>query len=534
MTASIIVIYLAIGAVLAMISAFFMGPRTFKLAEKSIDRVVGLANFQRQFKKGLLSRLRWIITYRLLFFPIFTTAWPVTVAYMRRGIISKDYRERTRGVNLAPVNLQIALALFGFALLLLVLRILDGPGWAIDTGSVFLLVALIANLISNSLSALDLPGQLRRNLMQPYVQFIAIAALQYLTLLSGSLLLGPLQVGGKPTLDVVIDQIKGLGAFTHVFDVVLSTPRTPSAILLTLAGICLFAMIGKVLFQYKKFVRQPADHANIVATLSVLGRIEEARRWLDTLDEQRFRDAAMLGARVMVLVGENEHEKAYSLAEAQVVLRTGDDDRPRRHHTVDDVLINLLTTSSFMNLRTGQYWQLARFAVRRGITDGCLATLIWPLCEDLDVDEVEKLAGIGISRESHPITHATAAWLLADGSPGENEARARLAAAQPVSDTDKIARAMVDCRIRIFHRDDVTPAATELLDLLAAADHLPPWCGPTFGVGVDELVASRLLGRDLQERARQCERALYEGLGRGEVEIYNSLKAASRILSGQQ
>ncbi|WP_155848805.1 hypothetical protein [Amycolatopsis vancoresmycina] len=532
MTASIIVIYLAIGAVLAVFSAFYMGPRALKLADKSIDRVVGLASFQRQFKKGLLSRLRWIITYRFLFFPVFVVAWPVTVAYMRRAIISRDYRERTRAVHLAPVNLQVALALFGFALLLLVLRILVGPGWAIDTGSAFLLVALIANLISNSLSALDLPGQLRRNLMQPYVQFIAIAALQYLTLLSGSLLLGPLQVGGKPTLDVVVDQIKGLGAFTHVFDVVLGTPRTPSAILLTLAGICLFAMIGKVLFQYRKFIRQPADHATIVATLSALGRIEDARRWLDKLDAQGFRDGSLLGARLMVLIGENEHEKAYSLAEAQVVLRTGDDG-PRRDHTVDDVLVTLLTTSSFMSLQTGQHWQLVRFAVRRGISDGCLAAMIWPLCEDLEIDQAGQLAGIGISYESHPITHSTAAWLLAGDSPAEDEARARLAAAQPVSDTDKIARAMADCRIRIFHRDDVAPAATELLDLITAAGDLPAWCRPTFGVGVDELVASRLLGRELQERARQCERALYEGLGRGEVEIYNSLKAASRILSGQ-
>ncbi|WP_439382698.1 hypothetical protein [Amycolatopsis lexingtonensis] len=527
----VVIGYLIVGGLVAGCSAFFMGPRTWRMADRPIERASAFAWHHRQFKTGLVPRLRWLIGYRLLPLLPLIVAWPLGLILIIWAMRAKNHRQRMRALELAPANMYLTLGVLVFALLLLGMRFLDGPSWAIDLGCVFLLAGLTANLVSGAMSILDLPGQLRRNLMRPYVQFVVIAALQYLALLIGSLLLGPLQLAGRPTIDVVVDQLKGLGAFTNVFDAILTSPRNPTGILLTVTGVCLFALIGKVVFQYRKFVRLPADHAAVVTNLSVQGKIEDARRWLDNIDPKIHGDSALMLPRMMVLVGEGRYEKATVLAEAHAVLQTGDDDSENtRASSRDDVLGTLLTIANLMDLATWQNRQLVRFLVDRGISDGYLSVQALELCDFLDIDRVAEFTQMGISYETHPVLYAQAGWILAGDPEGEARARNMLAAATPRSATDRMARAVADYWISDVSDDDVRAPTEELMDLVEATGELPGWSWRVFARTMDIIATSQVPGSDFQTRARLCEAKLLAGIRKSELQEYESRRAADRIV----
>ena len=447
--------YLAIGALNALVAFLFVGPRSLKLADHPIDQVWGLVDFQRQLELGPLSRIRWILR-RALPLPANIISWPAFAALYHSGVKTKGYRERTRSIALMPLNLMVALASCGFALLLAALRLLDGPSWAVDIGCIFLLVGLLSSLVCDTISTTDLPGMMRRNLMQPYVQFVLVAVLDYLSLFIAALLWKQLRTERHLSLEVLEAQVKSLNAFTNIFAAITKVPESAGEALLAASAIAYFAMIGKLLFQYKQFIRQPADYALIISNLAVQGKFTAARNWLNKVNLQMRNDSALIGPRLLVLIGENENEKAYSLAEAMYGLRSEEGASIYKTRGVDDILTSLISTSKLIDLSrrsTGSCSNLP--GGEESATPACQFTS--RRCSgSRKVGQLDELAELGIPFERFPVTHCLVKWVLADDRSVELEARQQLASIHPNSSTDRIAQLIADIRMRMHQYEDVT------------------------------------------------------------------------------
>ena len=529
MSGLIILSYLAVGVFNGFTAFLFIGPRSLKLADHAVDQVWGLVDFQRQFEKGPLSRIRWILR-RALPLPANIISWPAFATMYYRGAKAKGYREHTRSIALMPLNLMVALASCGFALLLGVLRLLDGPSWAIDIGCIFLLLGLLSSLVCDTISATDLPGMMRRNLMQPYVQFVLVAALNYLSLFIAALLWKQLRTRDLSPA-VLWDEIESLNALTNIFYAFTEVPASPVEILLTLSGIAYFAMIGKLLFQYRQFIRQPADYALIISNLGVQGKFAAARRWLNRINVQMRSDSALIGPRLLVFIGENENEKAYNLAEAMYGLRSEEDTSLYQKRGVDDILTSLFSTSKLIDLDSAQYQQLLQFAERRGISDACLSIHISPMLRLAEINDLDELTELGISFERFPVTHCLVKWLLADDRLVEIEARRQLGSIDPKTNTDRIAQLIADIRMRMYQYEDVTLPLEGVFRLILETDDLPGWSRMEFALWINEITDRSIISSELQLQAKQCEMALLVGASENELELYKSLRNVARMLA---
>jgi hypothetical protein len=448
-----------------------------------------------------------------------------------KGARAKGYRERARSIALMPLNLMIAFASFVFALLLAALGLLNGPSWAVDAGCIFLLVGLLSSLVSDVISTTDLPGMMRRNLMPPYVQFVLVAALNFLSLLIAALFLQKLRAGEQLSLKIVGGQIVDFVKFTHVFEAVTNVSGSPVDVLLTVSGIAYFAMIGKLLFQYKQFVRRPVDYAFIISNLSAQGKFDVARRWLDGVDPQVREDSSLIGPRLLVLIGGYEYEKAYRLTEIAYGLRHEGQTSIYRTQNVDDILSSLVSMSKLIDLDPSHYQQLMAFAARRGISDACLSMHISSMLELSKMERVDDLAGLGVTFERFPVTQCLAEWILTDDRLVEADVRRQLASISPKSDIDKVARLIVDIRMLMYHYGDVTAPLQEMFHLIRYADGFPGWSRMEFGLWINEIADRSILSREIQSQARQCERALLKGASEDELELYKSLKEVGRMLT---
>jgi hypothetical protein len=526
----IILSYLAIGALSGFAAFLFVGRRSLELADQPIDQVWGLVALQRQLELGPLARIRWILR-RALPLPANIISWPAFAILHYRGAKTKGYRGRSRSIALMPLNLMVALASCAFALLLGLLRLLDGPSWAIDTGCIFLLVGLLSSLICDTISTTDLPGMMRRNLMPPYLQFVLVAVLNYLSLFIGALLWKQLRTEQHLSFDVLKAQVRSLNDFANIFAAVTRVPDSAGEALLTLCGIAYFAMIGKLLFQYRQFIRQPADYALIISNLGVQGKFAMARRWLNGINAQTRNDSAMIAPRLLVLIGENENDKAYRLAEAMYSLRSEEGVSIYRTRGVDDILTSLISTSKLIDLDPTQYRQLLRFAVNRGISDACLSIHISPLLGPAEINHPDGLTELAISFERFPVTHCLVQWLLTDDRLVETEARRQLASIQPDSDVGVIAQLIADIRMRMYQYEDVTAPLEEVFRLISEADSLPGWSRMEFALWINEIVDRSIISPDLQLQAQQCERALLVDASEDELELYKSLRNVARMLT---
>ena len=529
MSEFIILSYLAVGALNGAAALLFMGPRSLKLADHAVDQVWGLVTFQRQLK-GPWPRVRWVLR-RILPLPANIISWPAFATVYYNGAKAKGYRERSRSIALMPLNLLIALTTFAFALLLAVLRVLNGSSWAVDTGCIFLLVGLLSSLVSNITSTTDLPGMMRRNLMQPYVQFVLVAALHFLSFLIAALLLGQLGDDGQLSLEVVLNQVQDLTSFANVLEAIFTAPRSPIGVLLVVTAIAYSAMIGKLLLQYRQFIRQPADYAQIVSNLSVQGRFDAARRWLDRIDARMPNDASLIGSRLLVLLGENEYERAYRLAEGVHSLRGEQKTSIYTTRNVDDILSSLISTSKLIDLDPTQYRQLLVFAGQRGISDACLSIHTSMMLVLTRTEHLDDLTGLGISFERFPITHCLVKWTLTDDRLVETDARRQLTSIESTSNTDKVAQLIVDIRMRMFHYADVTLPLQRVFHLIRHTDDLPGWSRMEFGLWISEIADRSVISRELESQARQCEMALLKGANEDELELYKSLRDVGRMLT---
>jgi hypothetical protein len=526
----IILSYLAIGALNALVALLFVGPRSLKLADHPIDQVWGLVDFQRQLELGPLSRIRWILR-RALPLPANIISWPAFAALYHSGVKTKGYRERTRSIALMPLNLMVALASCGFALLLAALRLLDGPSWAVDIGCIFLLVGLLSSLVCDTISTTDLPGMMRRNLMQPYVQFVLVAVLDYLSLFIAALLWKQLRTERHLSLEVLEAQVKSLNAFINIFAAITKVPESAGEALLAASAIAYFAMIGKLLFQYKQFIRQPADYALIISNLAVQGKFTAARNWLNKVNLQMRNDSALIGPRLLVLIGENENEKAYSLAEAMYGLRSEEGASIYKTRGVDDILTSLISTSKLIDLEPAQYRQLLQFAGRRGISDACLSIHVSPMLGLAEIGHLDELAELGIPFERFPVTHCLVKWVLADDRSVELEARQQLASIHPNSSTDRIAQLIADIRMRMHQYEDVTVPLEGVFRLIRETEDLPGWSRMEFALWINEIADRSIISSELQMQAKQCEMALLTGASENELELYKSLRNVARMLT---
>jgi len=527
MPAFIILPYLAIGAILSIIGYFTGTAWYFAKTPRMSEGVLAVAAFQRQ-NKGF-ARIKWEVM-RLLIVPAIIVGWPA-ITYMGSRTSGLTRPKRVRAMGLMPSALLTAVCTLCFAGLLTILRLLAGPHWSILVGCAALLACLLASMVVSTLAKVDLPGQLRVNLMRPYVQFILIAAVDYLSLLLAAVLVERLQTGNEISREVILQQIRGLSAFTHVITAIRNTPLAPLTLLLTAVGVAYFAMIGRLVSQYRQFTRRPEDHASIVAALAASGKSSSARQWFYKQDQQTRNHSSMLAPRIWLDLEAREYDKAYQLMEA-VHSMSADGSLIYATRSPDSVLYRLIDSTLSYGMEESVLQGVVDFAVKRGISDAAVTLLLPASIAEMEVKSPEVLLDLGISKEQYPMATSLIMWLTTESSAVEDAALEQLASVASNSKTDRLVQLLWMVAMALNAGQQPIDVVEDLLSELTDVSDLPGWFRFEFSYYLlaigrgDRLEETSLRGRIIQRRA-----TLLEGANADEVALVESIgNVMQRIL----
>lgn len=529
MAGFVVVTYLVIGLVVGLAGLYLSALGGLRMADRPLDRVLALTLHLKR-RGQVLTNLRWQFC-RLILIPAEIVAWPNAALGLYFSFRSLTNRETAGRIALAPLILATSVTTFCFALLLVGLRLLGYAGWAIDLGCIALLVALLARFVSGTVAPVDLPAVIRRNLMHPYIQFAAAAALDYLSVLLAATLVERLRDGSPLTVAVLLEQVRDLTAFSHVVESLRDSARTPLALLLTLTGVAFFALILRLALQFKQFLRRPEDHAHILGVLLRQGRFGVARRRLDKLDQHTRNDSSLVVPRIQLLVAEGDFDKAYALYEHHFGIRDDSLTGPHPARTTDDLLAHMLTASRLIELTPEQYGGLVSWTIERGASDGLLSLFLPEMLSDLDAGSPEDLEQLGIDHDRHPITLAVLTWMASD-DPDEDDMQARLVA-ELVPDllTDELAQQHARVRFLFFRNANVATPVRQMLDLLEHSSDLPNWASGEYSLFLLQTGHAARLDTELLVRIERYRNALVAGLDEDEAAVQRALTDAARKLA---
>jgi hypothetical protein len=473
MAAIIVFTYLTIGAIYAVVTfAFFdvtSGPAAS--SRSPVELVVMRAARELQMAKAG-NRLRWLAG-RLLSIPIAIICWPsgVVLVILYRG---NSPRETLGNMVLAPSILLATASSLLFAVILLALRLVGQAHWAIDIGAILLTISLLSQFISYVLVGKDLPSLVREGHMPPYIQFLLAAGAAYATLLIGSILLERLRTGGTLSRSAVIQQVKGLNAFSHVADSLRATERTPIALLITTTGIMFFVTFGKLLFQYKRFNRTAEDYAGILNELVYTGDFDQARKLFDSLPADVRNDPKMLLAKIRLLCQVQDFKAAYratqTLLELNSPLSGIDSD------STEEVLGRLLSLALLTPLPARVRWDLMGYAVQLGAGDAFVCIVTNQLTQSLKFWEwsTNELQRQGITSHKYPITVAFVQWLDATDEEAEVQWEQALEEIDPSKPEDRALRLHLLVFMRLRRSRDEKDLVDEFTRSIRT-DGLPLW-----------------------------------------------------------
>jgi hypothetical protein len=526
MQAFIILPYLAIGAVFSIIGYFSSTTGSLGRSPRMWDRMVDRARVQQQIKG--FTRIQWEIS-RLLSIPTTMVTWPI-LPFLGARVSGSTKLNRASVAALLPWFLVAAVCTLGFASLLTILRLLVGPHWSINVGCAILLASLLASLIGSALARTDLPGQLRRNLMQPYVQFIFVAAADYLSLLLAAVLVERLQTGNEISREVILQQIRGMSAFTHVITAIRNTPLAPLTLLLTAVGVAYFTMIGRLVLQYRQFTRRPEDHAFIVNSLATSGKFRLARQWFGKQDQQTRNHSSMMGPRIWLDLEAREFDKAYQLMDAFEAV-SGEGSLAFATKSADSVLYHLIAMAMTFGLNGSALRDLIAFTVERGISDAGLALILPAPVTEIEVKSPDELVDWGISKEGYPMATSFVMWLTTESSAVEDAAREQLASVVPSSKTDRLVQQYYLIVMALGREEQPIEAVEDLLSELTDVSDLPGWFRVEFSALLLSLSRNDYLEAvDLKRRMLQRRAALLEGANSEEAAWIESIGNVAQYL----
>ncbi len=506
---------------------FNMTASSITESSRTIDQLVNLTTFRQTFRG--LGRIKWEVN-RLLSVPIAVVTWPVLLILLRR--IHGDNRVKwATAIELSPWVFLSAACTLCYAALLTTLHLLAGPHWSIDVGCAALLASLLARLVASTLGEYDLPGQLRRSLMRPYLQFILTAAADYLSLLLAGVLVEQLRTGNEISKEVILRQIKGLSAFTHVIAAIRSTPLAPLTLLLTVTGIAYFAMIGKLILQYRQFARRPEDHAYIISALAAIGKLQRARHWFDKQDSNTRSHSSMFRPRVWILLEAGEYDKAYELVDAWQAM-AGDRSLFYATKSVDSVLNQLIGMSKTFGLHGSELRNVIAFAVKRGVSDACLTLHLPSAVDDMEIGSLVGEVDLNISKERYPMAILVVIWMTAESFAMQDAALEQLASVASSSKTDRLVQLYYLIMISLAGEHQPIDMVENLLSELTDVSDLPGWFRADFSSGLLALsFNSRLEEVNMKTRILQCRATLLEGADSDEMDMLESMGSAARMIN---
>jgi hypothetical protein len=552
MPAWIVVPYLAIGLLISVGSYFFMERAHIRRTEREIDRVTGAAIYQLQ-GRGAVRRVRRELL-RFLVIPTSVVAWPGALAAGIRERKSK-HRQTMAAIALAPASLYVAVSSAGFAALLVALRLVSGPHWALDVGCVALLTALLGLFAHTVISGHDLAAQVRRNLMQPYLQFALFTACTYLTLLACVILIEASQGELRLSRTALWHQVQTLGAFKYAVQSLVQVPRTALAVLLTVTGVAYFIMVVQQLSQFRQFKRQPGDHAFLIMGLIDQQKYDAARKRLDELDEATRNEQVLITPELALLFVEGRHVEAYRKVEGLYGLRAGGRTLLFRTRTTDDALWFLLVKALRAGLEPARYRELLKFALDQGISDGCLALLLPMFLRDAGMASATEVSRSGIDEARCPICAQLAELVVAHATRqgphdqitdflelalGQSYSQVqlrtyeRIAAMIPVAPADRAVRLIVLTRLRVDLGWDPVETLSPLLAELDAFGDAPSWIRLECGAVLEDLrrwIVS--LEPELADQIALRRRALLEGASADELAAIEAFGVASWEMAGR-
>lgn len=497
-TEAVLISYMSIGLVAAIFTFVFSGKKQAEQSDSNLERLGILVQMSNRSRTPL-QWLRYEIL-RVVSSFVMVIMWPMLVPHFVRGMrigagsATFSYRQFRANLGLSGLHVATSVNVALFAVLLVLLRMGSPAEWTIDLGCYLILVSLASRLAFSWLQGTDLPSMMRTNLLHPYVQFALVALIDYLGLLLAALALD-WRDGQTLSVSVLVDQARNVAVFSHVGQIFRAVPNTLDSIMITIGALTFAVMIIGQASRFKQFKRTPKDHAVIIMNLMAVGKRPAAIARLRKLNIVERGDSSMVAPRIWAAIMEGRYQEAYEFTEADFVNNSGSNRLEYDSRTTDDICRRLiLFTFGVVEFSADEHRALIRYAIDRGITDGCLCLVLSDLADFGIFASKDDLTSAGID-EKYPLTLGLCEAVLFGSDTIASLLRDIIEAfstVDPDAVTDRIVREslLVVYQLRIGPPDEAVLA--QLLDHLERAASVPGWLAVStciFLVQIDQGLA---------------------------------------------
>jgi hypothetical protein len=403
------------------------------------------------------------------------TAWPALLVVGSRyaGPNSEE------ALALFPPQPFFAATLAVASVLLLLLAWVTTPLLIFQIAAFCFLLGLLSRELESGLAVSKLADTLRRSLLPPYPTVVAIAAFDYISLVSLAVL-----ILKDPTAHTIsLARLPSEATYVwsvHHFRTLLTNQQSLRIFLVAATSGVFFSMVVGDLYKLPKFMRTPEDNAALASNLLHAGNSVLAKSWLaKTLDESDY--GSVLRLRAQFALDDNDLESAERYMRASLVclewnLRTMADD-------IDEVYFGLASQAHELNFTPDIRWTLIDRAKRLGVSDACLSVILNRM-RNLGLaglpstveDWTSKLATIGFDDEKYPLVWTTGLLVVptfTDRPEAERIAQARrcLERAEGTISTDMVKTLIVNAFLdgaELFERTGGAASIEEIGEVVRA------------------------------------------------------------------
>lgn len=501
MAEAILIPYMSIGLLFAVMIFVLGGKRQANMTDYNLDHITRRAHI-RIMSRTLPLWLRFQVT-RFISALVAVIGWPLLVPTFIGGFMSGyrgtqglSHRERGARVRLASLHINASVTVTLFAAFLLLLRVNSAKGWLIDLSCYLVLISFATRLAYNSLQGTDLPSLMKQNLLHPYLQFGLVALIDYLGLLLAAVTLN-WRDGGALSIPVLVSEAKSIAAFSHVAQIFRHVPNSLDAIMIVLGAITLAATIIGHATRFKQFKRTPKDHARIIMDLLTAGKRSAAMARLAKLNDAERGDSSMLIPRTLLAIGTGEFDRAYNLSEADYINNSESKSLKYSSRTPDDIFVHMISLTFAVGKFTDEeYRAVIGYAVRRGISDGCLCQILMDFGDFGAFATTDEMHDAGIVEEKYPLAHSAYTTILSSSdyaTPTEvlQDLVAALSPLRLTAATDQIVHEVFVTihKVRLGILDEETLA--RLLTHLEQVPTIPGWLAQHCYMGLMQVIQAR-------------------------------------------
>src|SRR5215475_3969668 len=218
-------------------------------------------------------------------------------------------------------------------------------------------VSVVCRETEYSIGADGLPARLRKISAGPYLNFVLITILDFISLI---LFISPL-INGTPLTSISLESAKqtaiGLLKFRDLGDFIFGENLTGIQIVVAIVGLIFYTALLSSIIRFREFARGDVDLTWLANHSLKLGDYANALRYIRSVRE---RTNATDAVHIAALLGVNDVEKAFEVARINLRRNGEEDDIKAQCYRVSDIALMFGTVPGHVTFAVCQKWAEAK------------------------------------------------------------------------------------------------------------------------------------------------------------------------------